>query len=122
MSNEIQETLALAINNGSLVAGVPIQTILINQTNQQVIAQTISQGTAEADVDLSALTALGLIYIRNLDPTNFVEYGPKSGGSMIALGKLKPGEAALLRLMTGITLRMKADTATCKVFIQAVAD
>jgi hypothetical protein len=48
---------------------------------------------------------------------NFVKFGPKSGGVMVEFGRLYPdGSAASLDIgPSGVTLRMIADTAACKV-------
>lgn len=59
-----------------------------------------------------------MVIIENLDATNFVEYGPKSGGSMIAFGRIEPGSFAKFSLKSGVTLRMKADTAAVNVRIR----
>jgi len=83
----------------------------------------IDVGTSEEDVDLSEFATLGWVWMRNLDDTNYVTWGPKSGASMVALGRLEPGEpAGPFRLEPGITLRMVADTAACKVQVNAFPD
>lgn len=78
----------------------------------------VEVGTSEEDIDLSEITTLGWCFMRNLDSTNFVEWGKKDGSNnMQAIGRMGPGEPALFRLNQGVTLRMKADTAACNVQI-----
>jgi hypothetical protein len=69
--------------------------------------QTI--GTSDETVTFVAdISALGFIYLRNLDPTNFVEIGYTSG---TYFAKLKPGEACSFRAGSGLTvIPAKADT------------
>lgn len=122
MANEISISIATQLANGELKDEVAYLTDQVNQTTKNMWANTIDVTTAEADVAPVGLTALGYCYIKNLDSTNFIKYGPKSGGAMVVLGKLKAGEHTVLRLMTGITLRWIADTATCKVLIRIYDD
>lgn len=68
------------------------------------------------------VTTLGWIVLTNLDLTNFVTYGPTSGGAIVALGKLKPSETAILRLKPGVTLRLLADTAAAQVAYKLFQD
>lgn len=78
---------------------------------------------AEEDVSLAELSTPGFCFMRNLDSSNFVTYGPKSAGSMVAFGELKAGEPTLLRLTrTSPTLRMQADTGDVKLQILVIED
>lgn len=140
MANEIRVQTSLQINTGSLqyrsqptqfnadMAGIG------GPTPGQLVASLI--GT---DVDLSELEELGgLCRIQNLDDTNFVTYGifDFSANRFYPLGEMLPGESYVLRLSreigveygtgtgsaplgTGDTLRIKADTAPCKVLVEA---
>lgn len=78
---------------------------------------------AEEDMPVGDISVLGLLILRNLDATNFVTWGPKSGGVMVPLGRLKPqGEPAYIRLEPGITLTWQADTGDCKVKMLLLED
>lgn len=70
----------------------------------------VAIGTSEEDIAFGDVTPR-VVVIENLDATNFVEFGPKSGGSMIVFGRIEPGSFAKFSLKSGVTLRMKADTA-----------
>ena len=81
---------------------------------------TVDVGTSEEALVVGDLSGVeGFIALRNLDATNFVTWGPESGGAMVAIGKLLPlGEPAIFRMKPGVTLRLKADTAACKVQVK----
>jgi len=76
--------------------------------------------TAELDLTLNTVTAGGLLLLTNLDDANFITYGVKSGGIMVALCTLQPGETHKLRLEAAATLRAAADTATVTVQVAAI--
>jgi hypothetical protein len=85
------------------------------------------------DVDLSVLSTPGLCRIINLDSTNYVFGGIYDGASFFPLFEVLPGECYVFRLYrhlgdefvgTGTpadvnTLRIMADTAECKVSVEA---
>lgn len=119
MANEIKLTIGVVYANGGLKDTVPADAVQITQTNQEFHAPVVSVGTSEEDLSLGDITTNGCLFLKNLDSTNFVKYGPKSGGSMIEFGRLKAGEEAFLRLAPGVTLRWIADTAAVKVLIKA---
>lgn len=75
----------------------------------------VSVTTSCAAVSEGALTTPGWVTLKNLDPSNFVTYGPDSGGVMIPTGRLDPGESNAIKLSTACSLRWVADTAACKV-------
>lgn len=119
MANEITETVALSLNNGNLKDNIVLETKQITQSTQWSFRDVLSIPTTAGGTVISTtgITALGWCYVKNLDATNFVKLGPTSGGAIIDMIKLKPGEFCLFRLMTGITLRAISDTAACKILI-----
>lgn len=93
---------------------------------------------AGTNVDLSQLVVPALCVLKNLDATNFVQYGIKDSvsGKFFPLGEILPGEQYVLRLSrelqydypgagtgtggTGaVTLHFKADTAAVVVSVEA---
>lgn len=74
---------------------------------------------SEADLSLSTVTAGGVLLLTNLDASNFITYGVKDGGSMVALCTLQPSETHKVRLASGATLRAQADTADVEVQVAA---
>lgn len=115
MANEFTETYGITLTNGNLTAQFPQRTRQSSQTTSGISDTAPTIGTSEEDVTFPDLTTPGKCILHNLDSTNYVEYGPKSGGSMVLLGKLQPGEVQQIRLGASVTLRLKANTAACKV-------
>ena len=76
---------------------------------------------AEEDMPIGDVSVLGWLFLKNLDSTNFVTYGPKDT-TMKAFGRIEPGEYAALRLEPGITLRWQADTADVQVKVLLLED
>ncbi len=79
-------------------------------------------GTNEEVLDFGDAGTFGWLFLRNLDDTNYVEYGPEDSGAMIPFGKLKPGELGVMRLVPGIVVRAQADTASCNVDVNLLDD
>jgi len=115
MANEIQVTANVAVVNGNFRQTFAPGTLQITQTAQGAYSPIVSVGTSEEDLSIGDIGTLGWLCLRNLDTTNYVQWGPKSAGSMVAAGRIKAGEIAILRLEPGITLRWIANTAACKV-------
>lgn len=115
MADEIKLTIQGSLTNGKLSETFAPGQISITQTTQGSHGSTVSVGTSEEDLSVGDISTLGLLFLRNLDSTNYVTYGPKSAGAMVAMGRIKAGEVAALRLEPGITLRWQANTAAVKV-------
>lgn len=64
------------------------------------------------DVDV---TKQGLLYLKNIDATNYVKYGPKSAGVMIEYGRLFPLREAMLYLAPSVVHRWQANVAAVSV-------
>jgi len=82
--------------------------------------------TAGVNVDLSAIATPGLCRIQNLEPTggNFVQVGVHDTVNFFPLMDLLPGESYTFRLATDVAsgsndLRVKSDTASVKVLVEA---
>lgn len=85
-----------------------------------------SVGTSEEALDFGDVGTEGYCSLQNLDPTNYVEWGPDSGGSagsMVPVGRLNPGEPpAFFRLKSGVTVKAQANTAACLVDVRVYED
>jgi hypothetical protein len=115
MANELTLRLQASILSGNLQSEFPQQIIRPNVAAQEQNGGVFSLTTSETDLTLTGITTPGWLILKNLDTTNFLTWGPKSGGSMILCGKILAGEFAIFRLGAAVTMRMKADTATVKV-------
>jgi len=141
MANEIRITSGLSINTP---ASGPVLIENFSDSFQADMAGrkgpspgAISVSTAGTDVDFSELTTPAICRIKNLDGTNFVEYGiwDPDNSKFFPLGEILPGEAYVLRLSRNLmeefgtgtgttgpginTLRFKADTAPVVVVVDA---
>ncbi len=141
MANEAQIRISLNIRLGTLTyQSSPTGYNADVLTNHGYTPGTILVSKYGTDVDLTQLSQPGLCIIQNLDDTNFVEYGiydlDSPNAAFYPLGEVLPGEIYLLRLSrllgyqlgtgsgtasgdTGLRLRFKANTAACRVKIEA---
>ena len=78
---------------------------------------TVTITTSDAAVSLGSFTAKGYCFIKNLDSTNYVEFGPESGGAIVKMFRLNAGESCLFRFVSSATLRAQANTASVKCYI-----
>ena len=123
MANEIKVQVSVTYANGNLKDTVALETLSLTQNVQEFHAPVVSVGSgAEEDLPLPDITTNGCVYLRNLDATNYVKYGPKSAGVMVEFGRLKAGEIAWLRLAPGVTWRWIANAAAVKVLVKAYGD
>lgn len=121
MSNEIKIQANVQVANGSYSDQFVIPTLGVTQASQLASSGILAVATSATALPVGSVTTLGTCCLRNLDTTNFVTVGVTSG-SYIPVLKMKPGEVAIVRLMTGITLQLKADTATCNVMFLLLND
>lgn len=115
MSDELKITLNATLTNGNLKETVAPNQLSITQNTQRSHCPVVDVGTSEEDISTGDIGTLGWLFMQNLDSANYVTWGPKSGGSMVAIGRLKASEIAAFRLSPGITLRMQANGGTVKV-------
>lgn len=121
MSGTISAQLIFSVVNGnfndafSVPASAPVQ--LTQTTEGGGNPGYVNIGTSEEDIAFGDVTPR-VVIIENLDSTNYVQYGPKSGGSMVPLGRISPGSFKFVELDSGVTLRMKANTAAVNVRIR----
>lgn len=87
-----------------------------------ITAPTGGEGTT---LTLTGITTLGWVWLRNIDDSaspNYVTWGVDSGGLLIEVGRMKPGEDAWFRLEPGVTIRLRADTLGVPVQYKVVND
>lgn len=106
----------ISVSNGGLTADTKQSSYQVAQTTAGIHDAVHSITTTEAALSFPTITTKGYLWLKNLDATNFVTWGPESGGAMVPMGKLSAGETAgPFEVASGVTIRMDADTATCKV-------
>lgn len=99
MANEARVQMSLQIRKGNLnyisqpnffLASVP--------TARGPIPGGITVPTTGTNIDFSGLTNAGICWIHNLSLSNYVRWGVHDGTIFHPLGKLLPGEIAIIRL------------------------
>lgn len=79
----------------------------------------ITVGTTEESTAFPELTTEGWLFMKNLDATNYVQWGFSTG---VYGGRMEPGEIAMFRMEPSLTLYLKANTAACKVLVYGMED
>lgn len=123
MADELSVKLYAKLVNGGLERTFSPSRFSVTQTAIGSIWTTVSIGfAAEEDIATTEIGTLGWCFLRNLDDTNYVTYGPKSGGVMVALGRIEAEECAAFRLEPGITIRAQANTAAVELDVMVLED
>jgi hypothetical protein len=108
MANEIALTRQLAVANGNLKDALAFEVITFTMGAKEKYSNIVTMTTSEADLTISGVTTPSLIYMRNLDASLVIQWGPKSGGSMVEVGRINANEEAWFRLGSSITLRARS--------------
>lgn len=123
MANELRITTAITYANGSAADTVASSVLNVTQATLMEHATIVSVGTSEEDMPIGDVGTMGWLWMKNLDPANYVTWGPKSAGNMVAMGRLEAGEFAMFRMdQTPAVLRWAANTAAVKVQMKLFAD
>lgn len=124
MSNEIKLTTSLLCENSTFKVERYTGQVNIDQNAIGRGGHCQLVGTSEEEIDFGDVSTEGLLWMRNVDPTNYVTWGPQVGtGNMQPLGRLHPGGApAIFRVEPGVVILAQADTAACKVDVVLLED
>lgn len=116
MANEITINASLSVVNVSDKSEMKPGQLTDTQTTIGSTSPMQTIGTSEEVFATTDIVTPGWVMFRNIDPTNYVDWGPESGGAMVNLGRMKPGKTAgPFFLYPAVVIRMKANTAACKV-------
>lgn len=122
MSNEIKLTVNLKVTNGDYKGSLPMGQLSLDQTTQGAQSGIQNVGTTAEDLDVGDVSTPGILVMRNLDTTNFVEIGKDVSSSFEKIGRMKPGDPFVMRVAAGVTLQLKADTAACNVQVMLLEE
>lgn len=121
MADELVSRVSVAYNKSGQSITQAIRDFYLTIAGSGASAPTVSVGTSEEDYSFGDVGTPGFLWLRNIDPTHFVTWGPKDT-TMKAAGILlpittvaKPPPPTILYLATGVVIRWKADTAACLV-------
>lgn len=123
MAGTIAIGASVRVTNGGFSNEFVPTSLALVQTGQGVHDTVVTVTTSESDMPIGLIATEGWLVIRNLDPTNFVRWGPKSAGVMVPVGILKPatdgkGCFAIFEMDPAATIRWIADTGSCKVLMK----
>lgn len=125
MANEITITIQTALANpvtatsGGLKDGFTSGAMKANQATAGMYSTVVATSTTEAAFPSTTLGTLGYMYLQNLDSTNDIDWGPASGGLMVAAGTLKAGgPGQIVYCKSSATYRYKAAAGTPRMLIR----
>lgn len=119
MANEITVSGALSASKDGSSLSVSFSKTF-DMSNEDMIQGTQAIGTSAEALDLGEVAApAAYIYVRNMDPTNFVVLSLVSDGST-PFSKIRPGHFAIFPPPESGTIYAKADTAALRVAVAAV--
>jgi len=119
VSNEIRIGSSLYCSNGEFKLPQHGGTYQDDQTGEGGgVPGNVVATTGGVDVSFVGLTTPGWVWMKNLDGTNYVQWGPKSGSNFYPIGRMKAGKpAGPFYIEPGTTLHLKANSASCLVQI-----
>jgi len=125
MASEITISMTIACINGDYNYRRSLSGEQFDQAAQGASSgiQEIGFGGHEA-IEVADLGTEGWLFMRNLDDTNFVDFGIEVAAAFEPVGRMEPGEPAMFRLSkdAGATLFAQADTAACNVEYMILED
>lgn len=121
MADEIKITIKGRVENGNYKTEWSFGQVNIDQAAQGASSGIQSIGTSAENITVGDVSTAGYLFLRNLDSTNFVEFGKDNTG-FVNVGKLKPGEMCCFRVAASTTVQLKADTAACDVMYLLLED
>lgn len=116
MANEVTYTTSVSFLKGNMDAALSFTHAgkLATVSGTRSIKNVQSIGTAEEAIGKGELASLGIMWVKNMDGTNFVSLLTGTGG--VKFMKLLPGEAWAFRVGGDITAPFAiADTAACSI-------
>ncbi len=100
MSNEVTLSATIQHTKNPKVGFNP-GAIRIDQAGEGVHSATVDVGTSDEAIDFGDIVTEGVCVLWNLDDTNYVEFGPESGGSIVPVGRLLPGGIPAISRLAG---------------------
>ncbi len=121
MADELTLSATFSYKDGDSEFEDSVGNLGVDVTGKLIAAGVQAITTSEVALGLNGVTAGGMLWIRNLDDTNYVSI--RSGTGATNLIRLKAGEFALFRLDAAATAPFAiADTATVNVKYALLSD
>jgi len=112
MPGSIDVTSVIQHRFDSQSVPTPQKTVNIVQTNKGVFIDTQTIAITDTVLTTGSIGVFGVAVFENLDPTNYLDIGASYGGGVQYLARIMPLERWPFRLVPGVALRAKANTAT----------
>ena len=126
MATTLNLSIAATWTQGNLTDSFQPTLATLTLNTQGMAGGVQSIGTSEENLSAGDIATNGMLFMMNLDATNYVQWGMSDGGTMKAVGRLKGGataaSCALLYVDAGVAVRMKANTAACNVYYKWLND
>lgn len=104
---------ALSLNRNGSINGAN-GSIAITQAGTDYVVESQNIGIVTEVLDTGDVGTIGYVFIKNLDPTNYIEVGINTPVTQI-FARLKPGEFTVFPAQPGATYYAKANIAPCDV-------
>ncbi len=108
MASELNASASLSVLKNSATANAQ-GSGAFDVAGTYYIKSTVSIGTGDETLDIGDVATVGMVFLKNLDATNYIQFG--QNGTDYAI-KLLPGEFALFR-WTSNAIHAKAHTGAC---------
>lgn len=117
MANEISLIRSVSITNGNFRDAIQSQTKTFDMAAVEKYENVVPITTAETDLAFTNVATPKFCMLENLDSTNIIQWGPKSGGAMIELGRISTLGEAIFEIGSSVTIRVRtvASTASLRV-------
>lgn len=120
MANEITIGATITCTKSGLSVSGTVSGLAITQSGAQSYANVQPVGTTTEALDISDVSTIGYLWLKNTDATNFVEFDLNTPvSSSTSFCKLLAGEVALIPTRR-TTIYAKADTAEVNVSVVAL--
>jgi hypothetical protein len=117
MANEITISTSMRLVNGLLTSIANSKQTQFNQTTARGGGPgVVDVGTSEENINFGDIVP-GFVRFTNMDATNFVRLRFSTGVNAIRL--VANGGTSLIYVDSGVTVIAIADTATCRVLVEA---
>lgn len=117
MANEISLIRSVSITSGNYRDNVSSQTKTYDLGAIEQFENVIPLTTAEVDLVFTNVTTPKFCILENLDATNIIQWGPKSG-TMVEVGRISTLGEAIFEIGSAVTLRVRTVAATANLRVR----
>jgi hypothetical protein len=120
---DISYSVNVNVNAGALSQNLNASNITSDFATTGLLAITLNVGTSTQTINTASASSLGLCFARSLSTagTHSVSFGRISGTNLFDVVRLKPAEAAVLRLAPG-NYGARADAPNSRLLLQILEE